>query len=482
MCVAVGDFNNDTCLNVVVANYDNNTVSVLLGYGNGSFRSQVTYSIGDKPLDITVGDFNNNTRPGVMIVNNEERTVSVLLRYDRVMKNEITFAPSVGAHWRSVAVFDFNKDDLVDVVVANDGANSIGVLLGYGNESYGASLYFAPVTVGLGELDNDGHSEIAVAYDNCDYIDILVQYHTGAFPQRMTYITDTWPESVAVGNFNNDHQLDIIVISTFCHTVDILLGNGNGTCTSQTSYSTRLLPISVTVGDFNNDNRLDIVVANYGDDTVSRFIQSDNGTYKSNIAIANHDDNTISVLLGYGDDSFTHQMAYSSGSIPITVVTGDFNSDTRLDLVITNGQKKLLTGSSPIAVAVDDFNSGNILDIVVANYDSGNVGGFLWCGSSSFLSQETFPTGSQSRPKTTAVGVFNNHTFIDIIVANYGMNNMGIVLGYGNGSFANVKLFSMRYESLPFFVSVDDFNGDRKLDFAVANEGSDSLEIFLQTG
>ncbi|CAF1951245.1 unnamed protein product [Rotaria magnacalcarata] len=362
-------------------------------------------------------------------------------------------------------------------------------------ESYGASLYFAPVTVGLGELDNDGHSEIAVAYDNCDYIDILVQYHTGAFPQRMTYITDTWPESVAVGNFNNDHRLDIIVISTFCHTVDILVGNGNGTCTSQTSYSTRLLPISVTVGDFNNDNRLDIVVANYvtySTDSSPRSVAIGDFNSDTNldIAIANHDDNTISVLLGYGDDSFTHQMAYSSGSIPITVVTGDFNSDTRLDLVITNGngnhsftsQKKLLTGSSPIAVAVDDFNSGNILDIVVANYDSGNVGGFLWCGSSSFLSQETFPTGSQSRPKTTAVGVFNNHTFVDIIVANYGMNNMGIVLGYGNGSFANVKLFSMRYESLPFFVSVDDFNGDRKLDFAVANEGSDSLEIFLQTG
>ncbi|CAF1000402.1 unnamed protein product [Rotaria magnacalcarata] len=143
MCVAVGDFNNDTCLNVVVANYDNNTVSVLLGYGNGSFRSQVTYSIGDKPLDITVGDFNNNTRPGVMIVNNEERTVSVLLRYDRVMKNEITFAPSVGAHWRSVAVFDFNKDDLVDVVVANDGANSIGVLLGYGNGNFEMQMIFS---------------------------------------------------------------------------------------------------------------------------------------------------------------------------------------------------------------------------------------------------------------------------------------------------------------------------------------------------
>ena len=47
---AVGDFNNDTRLDIVVANWDSNTVSVLLGYGNGSFANQMTYSTGSNPL------------------------------------------------------------------------------------------------------------------------------------------------------------------------------------------------------------------------------------------------------------------------------------------------------------------------------------------------------------------------------------------------------------------------------------------------
>ncbi|CAF4645128.1 unnamed protein product, partial [Rotaria socialis] len=54
---AVGDFNNDTRLDIVVANYGDNNVSVLLGYGNGSFQNQMTFSTGSGPCSVAVGDF-----------------------------------------------------------------------------------------------------------------------------------------------------------------------------------------------------------------------------------------------------------------------------------------------------------------------------------------------------------------------------------------------------------------------------------------
>ena len=44
--LAVGDFNNDTHLDIVVANYGDNNIGVLLGYGDGSFANQTTYSTG----------------------------------------------------------------------------------------------------------------------------------------------------------------------------------------------------------------------------------------------------------------------------------------------------------------------------------------------------------------------------------------------------------------------------------------------------
>jgi hypothetical protein len=49
---AVGDFDNDTVLDIVVANYDNNNVGVLGGYGNGTFANIILfqYNRGSGPV------------------------------------------------------------------------------------------------------------------------------------------------------------------------------------------------------------------------------------------------------------------------------------------------------------------------------------------------------------------------------------------------------------------------------------------------
>jgi hypothetical protein len=137
------------------------------------------------------------------------------------------------------------------------------------------------------------------------------------------------------------------------------------------------------------------------------------------------------------------------------------------------------TGSNPLSVAVADFNNDTRLDIVVANFDSNNVSVLLGYGNGSFANQTTYSINSA--PQFVATGDFNNDTFPDILVAIPDINNIGILLGYGNGTFADLIKFSLDYASSPVSVVVDDFNSDTRLDFAVLNEGTDSLEILLQT-
>ncbi|CAF2033924.1 unnamed protein product, partial [Rotaria magnacalcarata] len=67
--VAVGDFNNDARLDIVVANNGSNDVSVLLGYGNGSFQNQMTFPTGSEPQSVAVGDFNNDTQLEIVVAN-----------------------------------------------------------------------------------------------------------------------------------------------------------------------------------------------------------------------------------------------------------------------------------------------------------------------------------------------------------------------------------------------------------------------------
>ena len=211
--VAVGDFNNDTRLDIVVANYGNNNVSVLLGYGNGSFANQMTYSTGSDPQSVAVGDFNNDTRLDIVVANYDNNDVSVLLGYGNgSFANQMTY--STGSYPSSVAVGDFNNDTRLDIVVANYGSNDVSVLLGYANEVFVNQMM---LTTGNGSR----------------------------------------PRSFVIGDFNNDDRMDIGVANSGTHNIGIFLGYGNISFANQTIYSTGSYssPYSIAAGDFNNDTR-----------------------------------------------------------------------------------------------------------------------------------------------------------------------------------------------------------------------------------
>ncbi|CAF4301274.1 unnamed protein product, partial [Rotaria sordida] len=203
--------------------------------------------------------------------------------------------------------------------------------------------------------------------------------------------------------------------------IALLFGYANEAFVKETTLSTGngSQPQSFAIGDFNNDNHMDIAVVN------SRT-------------------NNVGIFLGYGNNSFTNQLTYTTGVAPKAVALGDFNNDSNLDIVVVNSE--------------DD-----------------NISIFLVYGNGSFTNQMTFSTGSNSEPYSVAVGDFNNDTLLDIIVANHGSNSVCVFLQYGNSNFSDPKFFSVGYGRLPFSVVVGDFNNDRKLDLVIANEGTDNL-------
>jgi hypothetical protein len=59
----IDDFNRDSILDLAVTNYGDDTISILLGNGNGTFKTQRIFPTGNmtKPWGIGTGDFNNDT-------------------------------------------------------------------------------------------------------------------------------------------------------------------------------------------------------------------------------------------------------------------------------------------------------------------------------------------------------------------------------------------------------------------------------------
>ncbi|KAJ5987704.1 integrin alpha N-terminal domain-containing protein [Penicillium waksmanii] len=77
--VAVGDFNEDDYLDIVTADVGDNTVSILLGDGLGSFQPQATFPVGTSSYSVAVGDFNGDDYLDIVTANLNDNTVSVLL-------------------------------------------------------------------------------------------------------------------------------------------------------------------------------------------------------------------------------------------------------------------------------------------------------------------------------------------------------------------------------------------------------------------
>ena len=77
--VAVGDFDGNEIPDLAVANISSDDVSVLLGFGDGTFAAEQRFAAGDRPFSVAVGDFDGNGTPDLAVANFSSDAVSVLL-------------------------------------------------------------------------------------------------------------------------------------------------------------------------------------------------------------------------------------------------------------------------------------------------------------------------------------------------------------------------------------------------------------------
>jgi hypothetical protein len=77
--VAVADVSGDGKPDVVVANFNANTVSVLAGNGDGTFQARVDYTTGAEPRSVAVADVSGDGKPDLVVANAGANMVSVLV-------------------------------------------------------------------------------------------------------------------------------------------------------------------------------------------------------------------------------------------------------------------------------------------------------------------------------------------------------------------------------------------------------------------
>ena len=98
--------------------------------------------------------------------------------------------------------------------------------------------------------------------------------------------------------------------------------------------------------------------------------------------------------------------------------------------------------SRPRSIALGYFNDDVWLDAVIANFEADTIEVALGDADKTFTKNGTYRAGTNSKPYSIAVAHINSDQHLDIAVAYFGINSIGIFLGTGNGSFTPVTSIS----------------------------------------
>jgi hypothetical protein len=313
------------------SNCNNGSVGVLLGNGDGTFQTAVVYgSGGHEPYSVAVADVNGDGKPDLLVANYcasnsnncSNGEVGVLLgNGDGTFQTAVTYS-SGGFFADSVAVADVNGDGKPDILVANTGGvpicsgGGVGVLLGNGDGTFKTAVTYCsgggPVSLAVADVNGDGKPDLVVV---SSLVSVLLGNGDGTFQTAVSYESGGYPpESVAVADVNGDGKPDILV-ANYCvdecaitGNVGVLLGNGDGTFQTVVTYDVAN-PTSVAVGDVNGDGKPDVLVV----------------------------DPQVGVLLGNGDGTFKTVVYYNPGAYGTeSVAVADVNGDGKPDLLVAN--------------------------------------------------------------------------------------------------------------------------------------------------
>src|SRR5262249_25569560 len=143
LAVAVGDFNGDGHLDLVVTEGGGSTsVSLLLGNGDGTFQAPIQIPPAAEALSLAVGHCHHPNIADLATTDLQNNRVNVMLG-----NGNGTFQPpvsyAVGLDPLSVAVGNLRGNGITDLVVANADDNTVSVLLGNGNGTFQPAVNFS---------------------------------------------------------------------------------------------------------------------------------------------------------------------------------------------------------------------------------------------------------------------------------------------------------------------------------------------------
>lgn len=396
---------------------------------------------------------------------------------------------------------DFNNDNNADAVITNFTTNNIDIQLNaFASGNFSPSSYTTssgPTSSAVGDIDNDGDIDVVVA-GNSTNINVLKNNGSGAFT---TYTTNTTTYSnfshSLLFDMNNDGNLDL-VLSAQSGAIVTMLGNGFGNFTTNTSKVLGGSGGRMVVYDFNADGKKDVVIVEASVNKIEQLLGNGTGgflttTYTTtvgnssqdiicadlnydgvnDVAVANYNSNNMSILYtnsGGALPTVNATVTFPSNYFPQTMATGDFNNDSKADIVMGfNVSSKIgvllndALGSfqapiyfsptaTPRGVVVGKFDAGATLDFACVYQSSSQMQSWLNNLAPNVVASISTPTvcsGNQVTVNSTGAntytwsnGVTNNIAFTPMISETYTVTGTNTVTSCTSTNTVSISVVS----------------------------------------
>jgi len=481
--IAAGDLNGDGKTDLVVNNYNSSSISIFSNISaNGAiaFAPKIDYITGANPNSIVISDFDGDNKPDIAVAISSSPGVVSVFKNSGV-NGAVSFSAKqdyiIGSSVTHIIAGDLDGDGKPDLVVTSQFEVSL-----LRNTSDKGTIRFAgkvelatgsAENVAIGDLNGDGRPDLAIA--NGSFV-LTNQISCASNPVASPSITSIAPAVGQAGSTVtiNGNNFDPIPGNNIIYFGAVKAG--------VLSASTTKLVVTVPTGT--TFKELTVTTNNLTAYSRQPFI----------VAFPNSGQ-------GFLPNSFAGKVDFGVGVSPKNVALSDLDGDGKADMVVTNSSSSsasllrntgnpgmlsfaskvdLVTGSVPVSVVTGDLDGDGKPEAVVANESSNTISIYRnksTAGAFDFAPRADILTGKI--PSGLAIGDFDEDGKPDLVIINKFSNTLFILKNIGtlgNISFAKTEEYSTT--SSPSGVAISDIDGDGKVDIVVTNEGAGTVSVF----
>lgn len=331
---ASADFDGNGSMDLIVTNWQYNTMSVFLNTGTGLLSPAGNYTVGNSPTCVATADFNADGHMDVAI--GAVATGSLYVFLGNGTGSFSVNAVYSGLPTYDIEVRDFNNDGIKDLALASGcQSGAIGILMGTGNGFFAPCVSYVSgtvVNIASADFNNDGYFDIAACHSGGGGVfKVFFNSGTGTFSTNTVYATSYQINGIESADFNNDGNKDLLLMPGLVgDPFRVILGSPSGVFTNTISVNGIRAATSIDLKDFNNDGNMDIAVPGY----------------------------PIEIFLGTGTGSFVAGASFNTTPSASSLLSSDFNGDGNPDFSTVNNKSiSIITSMGYPLLNINSANS-----------------------------------------------------------------------------------------------------------------------------